>query len=122
MTEGRALVAVVDDDPSVRRGLRRLLRSAGYQVETFASAREFLSRTGFDPACLVLDVSMPGQGGMHLRDALAAEERRIPIIFITGHGDPAMAARAMKAGAQLLSKPFEEEMLLEAVEQATAGA
>lgn len=122
MTEGETLVAVVDDDFSVRRGLDRLLRSAGYRVETFASAREFLARSpSLRPACLVLDVSMPGQSGLHLSDALAAEQSGIPIIFITGHGDLAMAARAMKAGAaDFLSKPFDDEVLLRAVERAAA--
>ena len=115
-------VAVVDDDLSVRRGLARLLRSAGYRVETFSSAREFLACAGSRrPDCLLLDVSMPGQSGLQLYDDLVARGQNIPVIFITGHGDAAMAARAMKAGAaDFLSKPFDDKVLLRAVEQATA--
>ena len=118
-------VAVVDDDASVRRGLERLLRSAGYRVETYASAREFFARSGpaQRPGCLVLDVSMPGQSGLHLHDALVAGGYDIPVIFITGHGDVAMASRAMRAGAaEFLSKPFDEVVLIRAVEQATASS
>lgn len=115
-------VAIVDDDLSVRRGLERLLRSAGYRVESFASAREFLARP--EPAgtcCLVLDVSMPGQSGLHLYDSLLASGLNIPVIFITGHDDLAIAARALKAGAaEFLSKPFEDEELLRAVAQAAS--
>ena len=122
MTDGPATVFVVDDDPSVRRGLERLLRSAGYRAETFASAREFLQRA--DPetgGCLVLDVRMPGQSGLELRDVLAAGGFSLPIIFITGHGDIPMAVRAMKDGAvDFLPKPFDDEALLEAVRQALA--
>jgi FixJ family two-component response regulator len=116
-----AIVAIVDDDLSVRRGLERLLRSAGYRVEAFASAREFFARAGsLRLGCLVLDVSMPGQSGLHLHDALVAGGYQIPVIFITGHGDVATAARAMKAGAaEFLSKPFDDQVLLRAVEQAT---
>jgi FixJ family two-component response regulator len=119
MTDG-AIVAVIDDDLSVRRGLERLLRSAGYRVQAFSSAREFLGYNGSpQPECLVLDVSMPGQSGLHLHDVLVAMGRKIPVIFITGHGDVAMAARAMKAGAaDFLSKPFDDEVLLKAVEKA----
>ena len=122
MTERPATIAIVDDDPSVRRGLERLLRSAGYRVESFASAPEFLARSGSpDLDCLILDVSLPGQTGLHLHDALLAHGQHIPVIFITGHGDAAMAARAMKAGAaDFLSKPFEDEVLLRAIEQAMA--
>ncbi|HWE22386.1 MAG TPA: response regulator [Myxococcales bacterium] len=115
-------VAIVDDDLSVRRGLERLLRSAGYRVESFASAREFLAHP--EPAgtcCLVLDVSMPGQSGLHLYDALLANGLNIPVIFIAGHDDLAIAARALKAGAaEFLSKPFEDEELLRAVAQAAS--
>jgi FixJ family two-component response regulator len=122
MTEHNALVAIVDDDLSVRRGLERLLRSAGYQVETFASARAFLARgRSFRPDCLVVDVTMPGESGFHLHDELLAQQRDVPVVFITGHGDEAMAARAIKAGAKdFISKPFEDAVLLRAVERATA--
>ena len=122
MSRTAVTVAVVDDDFSVRRGLGRLLRSAGYRVETFSSAQEFLARNGsVQPACLVLDVSMPGQSGLQVHEALRADGYEIPVIFITGHGDVATAARAMKAGAaEFLSKPFDDEVLLRAVEHATA--
>ncbi len=94
------IVFLVDDDPSVRRGLDRLLRSAGHRVEVFASAKEFLERSLHDgPQCLVLDVRMPGYGGLELHDHLLAAGRDIPVIFITGHADVPTAVRAMKAGA-----------------------
>lgn len=122
MTEKPATVFVVDDDASVRRGLGRLLRAAGHRVETFASAQEFLERDAHDgPACLLLDVRMPGQTGLELRDGLMAAGCDIPIIFMTGHGDIATAAQAMKEGAMdFLTKPFDEETLLDAVAQALA--
>jgi FixJ family two-component response regulator len=118
------MVAVLDDDPSVRRALARLLRSAGYLVETFASARAFLERLAVRrPDCLLLDVSMPGQSGLDLHDRLTESGHDIPVIFITGHGDAFMAARATKAGAvAFLSKPVDDEALLRAVEIATATA
>jgi FixJ family two-component response regulator len=122
MTDGPVTVFVVDDDPSVRRGLERLLRSAGSRAETFASAREFLQRG--DPklaGCLVLDVRMPGQGGLELHEVLVNGGHRLPVIFITGHGDLPTAARAMTAGAvDFLPKPFDDEALLEAVRHALA--
>jgi FixJ family two-component response regulator len=115
-------VFVVDDDPSVRRGLERLLRSAGYRAETFASAREFLERGDAEAGgCLVLDVRMPGQSGLELYEVLTTAGHAIPVIFITGHGDIPMAVRAIKAGAvDFLPKPFDDEVLLEAVRQALA--
>jgi len=121
VTEPRALVVVVDDDASVRRGLERLLRSAGYAVETFASARAFLDRGDYARAsCLVLDVRMPGQSGLDLQDVLVTAGYDIPILFITGHGDVAMAVQAIKAGAvDFLAKPFDDGVFLEAVQQAT---
>lgn len=121
MTEPRALVVVVDDDASVRRGLERLLRSAGYAVETFASARAFLDRGDYARAsCLVLDVRMPGQSGLDLQNVLVTAGYDIPILFITGHGDVAMAVQAIKAGAvDFLAKPFDDDVFLEAVHQAT---
>ena len=120
MTERSATVVVVDDDPSVRRGLTRLLRVAGYNVETHASAREFLEAGNYSQAeCVLLDVRMPGQSGLDLQDVLIAGGHDIPIIFITGHGDIPMAVRAMKAGAvDVLPKPFEEHTLLNAIQQA----
>ena len=120
MNERDATVGIIDDDDSVRRGLGRLLRSAGYQVETFASAREFLEHEDLDGlGCLVLDVRMPGENGLDLQQALVAQGNTIPIIFITGHGDIAMAVRAMKMGAvDFLTKPFDDQALLDAVQQA----
>jgi FixJ family two-component response regulator len=122
MREGRPTVFVVDDDASVRRGLERLLRSAGYRAETFASAREFLQRGDPEGAgCLVLDVRMPGQSGLELHEVLATAGVALPVIFITGHGDIPMAVRAIQSGAvDFLPKPFDDEALLEAVRQALA--
>jgi FixJ family two-component response regulator len=115
-----ATVYVVDDDISVRRGLERLLRSAGHRVVTFASAREFLDRRDIaSPSCLVLDIRMPGQNGLDLHESLAADGRDMPVVFITGNGDIPMAVRAMKAGAvDFLAKPFDDKELLDAVRQA----
>jgi len=115
-------VFVIDDDPSVRRGLERLLRSAGYRAEAFASAAEFLRRDEHEgPCCLVLDIRMPDVTGLELRDALLASGRDLPIIFVTGHGDIPMAVQAMKAGAvDFLTKPFDQQALLDAVGQALA--
>ena len=113
-------VYVVDDDASVRRGLQRLLRAAGYRTEVFASAREFLecgTRNGY--GCLVLDVRLLGPSGFDLQATLAANGEGLPIIFITGHGDAEMAARAMKSGAvDFLSKPFDDRDLLDAIGRA----
>ncbi len=120
MTESPATVIVVDDDPSVRRGLTRLLRAAGYNVETYASAREFLEAGNYGrAACLLLDVRMPGQNGLDLQDVLIAGGHDVPIVFITGHGDISVVVRAMKAGAvDVLLKPFDEQKLLKAIRQA----
>jgi len=120
VTESRTTVVVVDDDASVRRGLERLLGCAGYNVESFASARDFLARGDYDrPGCLVLDVRMPGQSGLDLHRVLVESHHDIPVIFITGHGDIPMAVRAMKAGAvDFLPKPFDAQALLDAIERA----
>jgi FixJ family two-component response regulator len=115
------IVFVVDDDASVRRSLSRLLKSDGYQVEVFASASEFLSSTSrnISPACLVLDMSMPGLTGIDLQEHLAALKSLLPIIFITGHGDIPTSVRAMKGGAvDFLPKPFDDSDLLAAVAKA----
>lgn len=122
MSEPEATVFVVDDDLSVRRGLERLLRSCGYRVATFASAREFLAGGRAEgPSCLVLDVRMPGQGGLDLHEMLMADDYQVPVVFITGHADIPMAVRAMKAGAvDFLAKPFDDHELLDAVRQAIA--
>src|SRR6266478_9762881 len=120
MLEPDAIVFVVDDDPSVRRSTERLLRSAGLRVQTFSSAREFLnSHRPEGPACLVLDVRMPGLSGMELQRELAQSGIHIPIIFITAHGDIPMSVRAMKAGAvEFFTKPFRSRALLDAVRAA----
>lgn len=122
MTDGERAVFVIDDDLSVRRALDRLLRSAGYQVETFASARDFLDRGDCArAACLVLDVRMPGQSGLELYEALVSGGYRIPAVFITGHADVPMAVRAMKAGAvDFLPKVFDDDAFLAAVRTAVA--
>jgi FixJ family two-component response regulator len=119
MTEPGPVVFVVDDDPSVRRSTERLLRAAGLTVQTFSSAREFLHHKPEGPGCLVLDVRMPGLSGMDLQRELVQAGIRIPIIFITAHGDIPMSVRAMKAGAvEFLTKPFRGRSLLEAVQAA----
>jgi two-component system, LuxR family, response regulator FixJ len=120
MTETQGTVFVVDDDPPVRRALSRVLTYAGFNVMSFASATEFLAHTGREhPACLVLDVRMPGRDGFELLATLQAHGRDLPVIIITGHGDIPMAARASKAGAvNFLTKPFDEDVLLDAVNQA----
>jgi len=120
-----ATVFLIDDDASVRRALTRLIKSAGYQVEGFASAREFLDsgRPSEALGCLVLDVQMPGFTGMELQRELRALDSHLPIIFITGHGDIPTSVRAMKAGAMdFLQKPVKDKDLLRAIEQALALA
>jgi FixJ family two-component response regulator len=120
MTETDSTVFVVDDDESIREALEGLIRSVGLSVETFASAPEFLQSRGSDvPGCLVLDVRLPGLSGLDLQNELANANIDIPIIFITGHGDIPMTVRAMKAGAvEFLTKPFREQDLLDAIQQA----
>ncbi len=115
-----AVVYVVEDDEAVRRALARLLRSVGLAVETFPSARAFLESPRPDrPACLVLDVRLPGPSGLELQTALGEGQRATPIIFITGHGNVPMSVRAMKSGAlDFLQKPFNDQELLEAVQLA----
>jgi FixJ family two-component response regulator len=114
------MVYIVDDDFSVRDALRNLCRSIGLAVQTFASAREFLeSQHPEGPTCLVLDVRLPGPSGLDLQRQLIRADVRIPIIFITGHGDIQMSVRAMKAGAvDFLTKPFRDQELLDAVQAA----
>ena len=120
MSEIEPIVYIVDDDLSVRRSTKRLIRSAGLKVQTFTSAKEFLKNARFEgPACLVLDVRMPGLSGMDLQRELTQSGIHIPIIFITGHGDIPMSVRAMKAGAvEFLTKPFRSRGLLDAVRAA----
>jgi RNA polymerase sigma factor (sigma-70 family) len=120
--ESEPVVFIVDDDAAVRKSLERLVRSVGLRGETFASASEFLQRAAADgPSCLVLDVRMPEVSGLALQEKLAAAGPRIPIIFISGHGDITVSVRAMKAGAvDFLPKPFSDQDLLEAIQQAIA--
>ena len=120
MTDTEPTVFVVDDDASVRRSTERLVRSIGFAVRTFASAREFLEQARVQgPACLVLDVHMPGLGGLDLQGELARTGVQIPIIFLTGHGSIPMSVRAMKAGAvEFLTKPMRPRDLLEAIRAA----
>ena len=122
MSDPDPVVFVVDDDPSIRDALTSLLRSVGLRVETFGSAREFLTRQPPDaPGCLVLDVRLPGLSGLDLQRELAAAQITMPIIFITGHGDIPMTVQAMKAGAvEFLTKPFRDQDLLDAIAQAIA--
>ena len=119
MREDNPFVFVVDDDRSTRESLRNLIRSMGLNVQTFASAHEFLTSQRPDaPSCLVLDVQLPGLSGLDLQQELAKVNAAIPIIFISGHGDIPMTVRAMKAGAiDFLTKPFRDQDLLNAVEQ-----
>jgi FixJ family two-component response regulator len=120
MTEADAIVFVVDDDESIRGALKSLIRSVGLRVETFASAKEFLQGHRSDvPGCLVLDVRLPGLSGLELQREMADANIHTPIIFITGHGDIPMTVRAMKAGAvEFLTKPFRDQDLLDAIQQA----
>lgn len=116
------LVFLVDDDASVRKSLARLVKTAGYETELFASVRDFLARAPYDgPCCLVLDVRMPGLTGLDLQDALRAAGQRVSIVFITGHRDVPVSVKAMKAGAvDFLTKPVDAETLLGAIRQAVA--
>jgi FixJ family two-component response regulator len=120
MTEAPPIVYVVDDDPSVRRAIKRLIGSAGLQVELFGSAPEFLCSTRPDAlSCLVLDIKLPGISGLDFQRQLAEAGIHIPIIFITGRGDIPMTVRAMKGGAvEFLTKPFRDKDLLDAIQLA----
>ena len=120
MSATEPIVYVVDDDPSFRRSTERLIRSAGYQVQAFGTAAEFLSANVAQmPGCVVLDVRLPGLSGLDLQRELTKTGDHLPIIFMTGHGDIPMSVRAMKAGAvEFLPKPFLDEDLLEALRQA----
>lgn len=120
MREDHAVVFVVDDDPSIRRSLDSLLRSVGLDVQLHASAQEFMLAQRPDaPGCLLLDVRLPGMSGLSFQQELAKAGIALPVIFVTGHGDISMTARAMKAGAaDFLTKPFDEQALLDAVDAA----
>lgn len=122
MTAVSPLVFVVDDDPSVRKSLTRLLGSSGYAVEAFASAREFLAREPHPgPCCLVLDVRMPGLTGLQLQETLTAGGRRMAIVFVTGHADVPKTVKAMKGGAvDLLTKPVDAKDLIAAIQRCVA--
>ena len=122
MMRANSLVFLIDDDASVRKGVLRLLRSAGYKSEAFASASDFLAREQHPgPACVVVDVRMPGLNGMDLQNVLIQGRREEQLVFITGHGDISMCARAMKAGAvDFLPKPFRDIELLQCIERALA--
>jgi FixJ family two-component response regulator len=118
MADAKSTVLVIDDDPDVRASVGRLLRSLGIDVQLFASIPDFLKSNALNgPACLVLDVRLPGQSGLDLQRELARTKREIPIIFITGHGDIPMSVQAMKGGAiEFLTKPFRDQDLLDAIQ------
>jgi FixJ family two-component response regulator len=120
MLAQNSIVFAIDDDASVRKGLTRLLRSAGYKSETFASASDFLARPPHSgPSCVIVDVQMPGLNGIELQEDLIKRRREEPLVFITGHGDIPMCAQAMKAGAvDFLRKPFRNDELLQCVQNA----
>jgi len=120
MSEPESIVFVVDDDPSVRCAIKRLIGTVGLQVQLFGSAQDFLaSKLPNMPSCLVLDVRLPGSSGLALQRQLVEANFQIPIIFITAHGDVPMTVRAMKAGAvEFLTKPFHDQDLLDAIHSA----
>ena len=119
-TPGKPTVFVIDDDDLVRAAIQGFLKSVGLHAETFGTTQQFLSSSRLDgPSCLVLDVRLPGVNGLDFQRQLADSGVRIPIIFITGHGDIPMSVKAMKSGAvEFLTKPFQEEDLLNAIHQA----
>jgi FixJ family two-component response regulator len=120
MNSAEPLVFVIDDDAGVRTSIQRLLKSVGLRADAFASAQDFLQRPRHDgPSCLILDVRLPGISGLELQRKLIQSGVPIPIIFITAHGDIPMTVRAMKSGAvEFLTKPFSDQELLDAVQQA----
>jgi FixJ family two-component response regulator len=120
LPDSSALIAVVDDDPSVRRGLERLIRSVGWKAETFGSAQEFLERPRTEPpSCVVLDLQLPDLSGLDLQKRMAEAGLYTPIVFLTGHGSIPATVQAMKAGAiEFLTKPVDEQDLLKAIEEA----
>jgi len=120
--QGAPIIYLVDDDPSFLRALSRRLRASDYQVETFGSAEEFLTRRRSDAAgCAVLDLQMPGPGGLELQEALAQAEEPLPVVFLTAHGEISSSVHAMKRGAvDFLTKPVRGDELLDAVQRALA--
>jgi FixJ family two-component response regulator len=123
MKEAESIVFIIDDDPLYRASTERLLRSVGFTVQSFQSARDFVgSRRPNVPSCLILDVRLPGLSGLDLQRDLAEAGVHLPIIFVTGHGDIPMSVQAMKAGAvEFLTKPFRDQILLDAIRQAIEG-
>src|SRR6202051_2478932 len=117
MADPDSIVCVIDDDPSIRRAIKRLVGSVGLEVELFGSAKEFLSSPHPDvPSCIILDVRLPGMSGLDFQREFVRSEISTPIIFITSHGDIPMTVRAMKAGAvEFLPKPFRDQDLLDTV-------
>ena len=115
-----ALISIVDDDESIREAIQSLLRSVGFSAKTFASAEQFLQSDQIETtACLILDVRMPGMSGLELQRRLIATQCRIPIVFVTAHGDEEARSRALQEGAvEFLLKPFSEEALLNAIQVA----
>jgi FixJ family two-component response regulator len=124
MSGSRSLVYVIDDDESMRRSIKRLLKAHGFEAETFPSADEFLCLPrAARPSCLVLDLSLPGMSGIDLQKEMERRNLNLPIVFITGHGDIPTSVEAMKGGAiDFLPKPFSSKALIEAVERAMARA
>jgi FixJ family two-component response regulator len=120
MGQAESIVFIIDDDPLYRTSSERLVRSVGFDVQSFESARDFLSSRRPDaPSCLILDVRMPGLSGLDLQRELAEAGVHLPIIFVTGHGDIPMSVQAMKAGAvEFLTKPFRDQVLLDAIRHA----
>lgn len=120
LPEPEAVIAIVDDDPSARRGLQRLIRSAGWKAETFASAQEFLARPRAElQNCVLLDLQLPGLSGLDLQKRMAEIGLDVPIVFLTGHGSIPASVQAMKAGAiEFLTKPVDEQELLRAIQEA----
>jgi len=120
MRQPEAVIAIVDDDLSVREGLESLIRSAGWRAESFATAQEFLARPRVEPpSCLILDLQLPGLSGLDLQKRMGEVQLEIPIVFLTGHGNIPASVQAMKAGAvEFLTKPFDEQDLLRAIEEA----
>src|SRR5580704_5885255 len=118
MPDANSTVLVIDDDPDLRESVGRLLRSLGQDAQLFASIPDFLESDPPDgPTCLVLDVRLPGQSGLDLQRELAAADKDLPIIFITGHGDISMSVQAMKGGAiEFLTKPFRDQDLIDAIQ------
>src|SRR5262245_51864247 len=118
MPDAKPTILVIDDDPDVRSSIGRLLRSVGLHAELFGSISDFLRCNPPEgPSCLVLDVRLPGRSGLDLQRELAAANRNVPIIFITGHGDIPMSVQAMKGGAvEFLTKPFRDQDLIDAIQ------